>query len=133
MTNEQLSRVEAIQQHIENARYSDFKGGLNELYDEMVTLNAWRSFAGQMFAESKRDLNHKKVSAYTSLIASQRAVNINIPPSIAKDYIASKCADLQYNVDLCERVNSNLAYYIDTLRSILSSLKEELKTISFQS
>lgn len=131
MIPENFSRLEAIQQHFEDRKYADFGQDMDAIYTEMVDMNGWKSFSGKMMAEAKRDLNEAKVKAYNTLIASQRAVSMEIPPSIAKDYISAKCGELQYQYDFAERVNSNCAYGIDTMRSILSALKQEMATINY--
>lgn len=133
MPDEDFSRLEAIQQHIENAKYSEFNQSPNNIADEMVNLNAWKSFAGKMQSEYKRALNECKVASYHSLIFSQRSTGHDISPSIAKDYISAKCGEMQYMYDFAERVNSNLAYYLDSLRSILSALKQEMSTLNYTS
>jgi len=131
MTQEDFSRLEAIQQHIEDLNYEYFGQDLNAIYTEIVSMNAWKSFSGKMMAEAKKELNDAKVKAYGTLITSQRATGYDIPPSIAKDYIASKCGEIQYRYDFAERVNNATAYCIDSLRSILSALKQELQTIQY--
>jgi len=131
MEQADFSRIQAIQQHIEDTQYSDFGQNLSAIYDEMVNLNAWKSFTGKMMAEYKKDLNAKKVEAYNSLIFSQRAAGVNISPSLAKEYINCKCGEMQYLYDFTERVNNSCAYAIDSLRSILSALKQELQTLQY--
>lgn len=133
MLPEQLSRLESIQQHIESANYQEFNNSTQNIFDEIINLVAWKSFAGHMMVDSKRELNKLKVNAYHSLIASQRSVKLEIPPSIAKDYISAKCGDQQAEYDLAERVSANLAYYIDVLRTILSTLKQEMSTVHYGS
>lgn len=128
---EDFSRLEAIQQHIENIKYDDYNSSQQLIYDEMMALVAWKSFTGKMMAVYKKDFNEQKVKAYNNLIASQRAVNKDIPTMLAKDYIASKCGDTQYCYDFAERTNSSVGYALDALRSILSALKQEMATISY--
>lgn len=132
MTPEDFARLEAIQQHFEDRKYEDLESSMKLIYEEIVNINAWKSFSGKMMAESKRELNSAKVKAYQNLVFSQRATGYTIQASIAKDYIASKCGELQYQYDFAERVNSNCAYAIDSLRSILSAMKQEMATINFQ-
>ncbi len=132
MTTEEFSRLEGIQQHIEDAKYADMEGSMQLIYEEIINLNAWKSFSGKMMAECKRDLNSTKVKAYQNLVFSQRATGYDISPSIAKDYISGKCGELQYFFDFAERVNSACAYAIDSLRSILSALKQEMATVNYQ-
>lgn len=132
MTSENKTQLLAIQSHIESANYSSFNGSTQMIFEEIVALVGWKSFAGSMMVEAKKDLNTQKAKSYETLIFSQRAIGMALPPSVAKDYIYSKCGDLQAEYDLAERVSANLGYYIDVLRTILSTLKQEMSTISFQ-
>lgn len=131
MTNEEFTRVEAIQQHLEDMKYEDFGQNLSSIYDEMVNLNAWKSFTGKMMSESKRELNEKKVELYNNIIFSQKASGIIPSPLLIKDYVSAKCSELQYKYDFTERINNSIAYAIDSLRSILSALKQELQTLNY--
>lgn len=133
MEDQDFSRIQGIQQHIEDSNYTSFEGSQNLIYDEMVNLVAWKSFVGKKWSEYRRELSKAKTDAYHSLIASQRATGYEIAPSIAKDYIASKCGDIQYYVDFTDRVNSNCAYGLECLRSILSALKQEMQTLNYTS
>lgn len=129
--DQDFKRIEEIQNHIEASAYSMFEGSQTLIYNEMVDLIAWKSFVGKKWAEYKRELAKLKVDAYHNLMFSQRSINYDISPSIAKDYIASKCGDMQYMVDFADRVNSNCAYGVDCLRSILSALKQEMATLNY--
>lgn len=132
MTDENFKRIEGIQAHIEASNYAMYEASQTLIYSEMCDLAAWKSFVGKMWAEYRRELNELKVKAYNNLIASQRAVNKDIPVSLAKDYIAAKCGEAQYYVDFTDRVNANIGYSLDALRSILSALKQEMATAQFQ-
>lgn len=131
MKDENFERIEGIQEHIEASNYAMFEASQTLIYNEMCDLVAWKSFVGKMWAEYRRELNKAKVDAYHSLIFSQRSTGHTISPSIAKDYIASKCGEMQYMVDFTDRVNANCSYGIECLRSILSALKQEMSTITY--
>lgn len=132
MKPEELSKLEAIQQHIEDSKYEDFSPAIRLIYDEIIRLNSWKSFTGKMMAESKKDLNKQKVDSFNKIINDPEiGAKINAPSTI-KEYIACRCYDLQYNYDFAERVNSSLGYAIESLRSILSAVKQELAESKFQ-
>jgi hypothetical protein len=131
MKDENFERIEHIQQHIEASNYAMYEASQTLIYNEMCDLVAWKSFVGKMWAEYRRELSAAKVSAYQNLIASQRAVKLEIPVSIAKDYVACKCGDLQYRVDFADRVNANIGYSLECLRSVLSALKQEMQTMNY--
>lgn len=130
MNPEHFSRLEAIQQHIESAKYEDYSPALRRIYDELIQLNAWKSFTGRMMAEAKRDLHIKKTDLYQSVINDPELKAKISAPSVIKDYISARCYDMQYEFDFSERVNSSLGYAIETLRSILSATKTELTAIA---
>lgn len=131
MKDENFERIEHIQQHIEASNYAMYEASQTLIYNEMCDLVAWKSFVGKMWAEYRRELNKLKVSAYNNLVFSQRAINHDVSPSLVKDYIASKCDEAQYLVDFTERVNANIGYGLDCLRSILSALKQEMQTMNY--
>lgn len=132
MKPQDLSLLEAIQQHIEAATYNDFAPALRLIYDELVKLNSWKSTTGRLMAESKKELNMKKAELFNSVLSDPDIGSKITAPSVIKEYIACRCYDLQYNFDFAERVNSSLGYAIESLRSILSAVKQELAESKFQ-
>ena len=132
MKPQDLSLLEAIQQHIESTTYEDFSPAMRLMYDEIIKLNSWKSTTGRLMAESKKDLNKRKSELFNSVLSDPELVAKITAPSVIKEYIACRCYDLQYNFDFAERVNSSLGYSIESLRSILSAVKQELSTTQFQ-
>lgn len=78
-------------------------------------------------AIAKYVLNDRKVKAYNSLVVSSIANENYFAPSLAKDYIASKVRDDQYNYDICERASRTIVHTVEALRTAISALKEEVK------
>lgn len=131
MTNEDLVRLQAIQQHIEDAKYSDFDSSPTLIYNEIVSLNAWKSFTGKLMAEAKKELLEAKESAYYKILAEDDKIAKKLATSLLKDYISTKAANLQYQYDLAERTNSACSYSMEGMRSILSALKQEMQTLNY--
>lgn len=132
MTEENLNRLQAIQQHIEDAKYSDFDSSPTLIYNEIVSLNAWKSFTGKLMAESKRELLEAKEAAYYKILADGDKTAKKLATSLLKDYISTKAANLQYEYDLSERVNSACSHAMEGMRSILSALKQEMASNMYQ-
>ena len=126
-----FERIQHIQGHLEAINFDMFENSQTLIYNEMCDLVAWKTFVGKMWTEYRRELNELKVKAYNNLIASQRAVNKDVPVSLAKEYIAAKCGEAQYFVDFTDRVNANIGYALDALRSILSAMKQEMANLNF--
>jgi hypothetical protein len=98
---------------------------INMLCKSLAYINGQLAVAGEQ-------LNQKKAKAYESLAASSVAQQQYFAPSLAKDYIASKCSTEQYHYNICERASRSIVHILDAYRSSLSALKEESKTLSYQ-
>lgn len=99
--------------------------------DQLGMLCKSLPFVNEQMAEAKSVLNKKKITAYESLAASSIANQEYFAPSLAKDYISAKCEKEQFEYDLCERCSRTLTHTIDAVRTIISSLKEEMKIASY--
>lgn len=105
------------------------KQSIHWLVDQLGDLcNAMAFINGQM-AVAKEMLYEKKAKAYESLAASGVANQQFFAPSLAKDYIASKCSEDQYNYDICERASRTIVHTVEAMRSALSALKMESQMI----
>jgi hypothetical protein len=93
------------------------------LIDHLCNLSVALAYVNQKMAEAKRDLNVKKVEAYNS-------VDLNLSPSVLKDYIGAACSEQQYNYDICERASRTIVHVMDAVRTAVSALKEESKYLS---
>lgn len=128
MSNElQINRVEDCNNWLQEGEAFTHSQSINFLIDKLGELSVSLSFVNNQMAIAKRLLNIKKVGAYHSLIASETASETYFAPSLAKDYIAAKCSEEQYNYDLCERCSRSIVHTIDAIRTAISALKEESK------
>lgn len=89
-------------------------------------------FINSQMALAKKILNDKKVAAYHTLLTSSAANEQWFSASQGKDYVNARLAQEQYHYDLIERCSRSIVHVIDATRSILSALKEESKTLSYQ-
>lgn len=128
----QIDRVKACLEWLEMAA-EDYTGqqSISWYIDNLGILCKTMAFVNGQMAEAKRDLNRKKLLAYELLVSSEIAQANYFAPSLAKDYISARCEKEQYEYDLCERTSRTVVHQIDALRSIISSLKEEMKIASY--
>lgn len=128
----QIDRVKDCLEWLEVAA-EDYTGqqSINWYIDNLGVLCKTMAFINGQMAEAKRDLNRKKLLAYELLVSSDIAKANYFAPSLAKDYISARCEKEQYEYDLCERTSRTVVHQIDALRSIISSLKEEMKIASY--
>lgn len=126
---ENFSKLEAIQQHIEASNFADFGQSTQAIFDEIVSLNAWNAFVGKMVAEYEKEYRGAKELAYIDFAYSKSKLS----PSLAKDFIDARCGEIGYRYSYAERLNRTIVHYLDSLRSILSTLKVEMSTIHFNS
>lgn len=105
---------------------------INFLIDKLGELSVSLAFINNQMAVAKRLLNNRKVEAYLTLVGSSVANEQYFAPSLAKDYIAAQCATEAYNYDLCERTSRSIVHTIDAVRTAISALKEDMKTMNYQ-
>lgn len=101
------------------------------LIDQLGMLCSSLAFVNNQMAITKRILNEKKARTYESLAASNVANQEYFAPSLAKDYIASKCSEEQYNYSLCERASRTIVHTIEALRTCISALKIEAQVTNY--
>lgn len=51
--------------------------------------------------------------------------DVKLSPSILKEYIDSKCSDINAYYNIAERYNSSLSKRVDALRTMISFVKED--------
>lgn len=120
-----ITTVQAILSEIESLG-PDHSQSTSSIIEVGMRFSGWVSFTGQQMAIAKRALNDKKTQMYNQFVFNHTARGITITPTMAKDYVSGKCAEEQYNYDLCERCNRSLVHVLDFLRSALSTLKQEM-------
>lgn len=122
-----FTQLEAIQTHIEASDYNSFGQSTQLIFEEIVRLNAWNAFVGKKVAEYGRDYKGKKELAYQAFMDSKSKLSA----SLAKDFIDSTCGETEFLYAFAERLNRTIVHYLDSLRTILSTLKQEMATIQY--
>lgn len=90
------------------------------------------AFINVQVAVAKIELDQAKKGAYEMMMLSAKKTGLDLSPMLAKDYIGSVISEQQYNWTICDRARSTCDTTIEALRSLLSALKEELKTMNYQ-
>lgn len=129
----QISRVEDCAEWLEmEAENYTASQSIGWLIDQMGTLCKSMAFVNTQMAISKQVLLDRKTKAYNDLICSAVANETYFAPSLAKDYIASKCSQEQYDYDICERTSRTITHQIEALRTCIAAAREELKISNYQ-
>jgi hypothetical protein len=133
MINElQIKRVEDCAEWLEmTAEGYTATQSVGWLIDQLGQLCKSLAFVNNQMAVAKKALNEKKVKAYHSLITSEVANEHFFAPSLAKDFINGQLAKEQYDYDVCERTSRTITHTIESLRTCISALKEELKVTNY--
>jgi|AraplaDrversion2_2_1032049.scaffolds.fasta_scaffold18364_2 hypothetical protein len=127
----EMSRVMAIHTEVEGLNADRIQS--SEVVIEIgLRLAAYLPYTGQQMALAKKIMNQKRKEAYDQLVFTQRSLNQPVYPSTMKDYVNAQCCEEMYNYDLCERANRSIVHALDFLRSVLSTLKEEMKISQYQ-
>ena len=95
------------------------------LHSYLIELTNITSRANFLMAEYKRKFRQEKEQAYINLAKSRHAEQRYYAPSLARDYIDSQCSETAYIYDLSERLSRTCVHSIDSVRTIVSSLKSE--------
>lgn len=128
----QIDRVKDCAAWLEEGEAFTHSQSINFLIDKLGELTVSLAFVNTQMAVSKKELNRTKSRAYSSLIGSSIANEQYFAPSLAKDYISAKCEEAQFNYDLAERTSRSLTHTIDSIRTAISALKEDLKVSQYQ-
>lgn len=120
-----LKRIESafdwLQKEFED---TDVLQSVDDLISKMNAINTTISWAYEMMALAKKALNEAKEQAYIELNASPVSKGKLYSPSLAKDYINSKCSKENFEFDLVERLCRSCVHVSDNLRTSISAMKE---------
>lgn len=128
----QISRIEDCLDWLERCA-DDYTASqsVHWLIDQMGILCKSLAFANGQMTVAKKELNTAKVRAYNTLITSSVANSQYFSAMLAKDYIAAKIEDQQYNYDVAERCSRTISLTIEVLRTCISALKEKAKVAAY--
>lgn len=104
---------------------------LNEL---AIQCASWKAFTGEVMSAQKKEWMDAKRKAYETFIASSEANQRRVEKygvMMVKDYISARCGEYESTYELLERTNNACGYMEDALRSVIASLREEMKSINY--
>jgi hypothetical protein len=101
-------------------------GNPEELQERLITLMSFLARSGEMLAEAKRMLRRKK-SAEISRTVIAIAKESHLSATVQNAMLESIAEDENYLVDKIERQNRTIVHQIDSLRSLLSYERENLR------
>jgi hypothetical protein len=84
-----------------------------------------------MVAEAGKYYSQAKTRAYNTLALSSAAHQKYYSPSLAKDYIASRCSDEGYIYEFACRMNAAVTHSLDMIRTAVSAEKQLLSNLQY--
>lgn len=130
MASIQTENLEILLETLQGVKPEEMQSG-EDVRQQLITLTSWLAWTGEQMALAGKSYNIAKRDAYSRLQEEYKEKGITLAPSLAKDYIGSMCSKEAYAYDVAERSNRVIVHTIDAYRSVLSSLKEEAKTITY--
>ena len=101
------------------------------LHSYLIDLTNKQARANYIMAVYKREMRKEKAANYITLSKSEYAKQKYYAPSLAKDYIDAQSSEVSFVFDLAERLSRCCSHTIDSLRTIISSLKAERQAANF--
>lgn len=126
-----IQEVQAINNYVQS--FSAFEEmPIQELHKILFTLGGFLAFTGEQMSLAKKLQHQEEKKAYDSFIFSKMAQDIKITPTMANKYVDGCCAEFIGDYLLCERTNRAIVHVMDSLRTIISSLKQEMYQLKSQ-
>lgn len=95
----------------------------NELTDRLAMLSVYMARSGDMLAQAKFLLDDMRCKVFD-----EKQFEIGtMSPTIASKYIESQTGECNYLVNWLDRINRSCVHQADSLRTIFSYVKENLK------
>lgn len=130
-----IEEVKNISQYLQNVDIRTLSQSPQLLYELSLQCASWKAFTGEQMALAKKIWQDAKKKAYEGFVLSNEANQAKVDKygvMVVKDYIASKCGDHESNYELIERTNNACGNMEDACRTVISALKEEIKSAQFQ-
>lgn len=124
------NEIEALLDTLQGYKPEDFQS-TDSVRDHIVSLTSWLAWTAEQMAKAGKAYNIAKRDAYIKLQQQYSGSKEKLSPMLAKDYVASLCSKEAYAYELAERANRSVTHSIDAFRSVLSSLKEEQRNVTF--
>lgn len=127
-----LKEVRVISDKLQNTDPVFMAQSPQSLYELSIWCAAQKAFTGEQMAIAKKEWHDAKRKAYETFTISNEANQTKVERygvMVVKDYIAAKCGEHESNYEFIERTNNACGYMQESARTVISSLKEEMKSI----
>jgi len=115
-------KANAIRQAIDlDVSIEDIDG----LTGKLLRLTCLVGLSAELKARAKHDLKDGE------LIAFAKHKHEKLAPTMFKIVIEGECAELYGKLELADRLNAGLVHCMDSIRTIISLRKEEMKTVIY--
>ena len=129
-----IKSVEEINNIIASLNPADISTNPSALNELCIQCASWKMYTGEQMARQKKIWQDAKRKAYETFIASSEANQRRVEKygvAMIRDYIASRCSQQESDYELIERTNNACGYMEDAIRSVIASLREEMKSIQY--
>lgn len=121
----QVTQLQAIMDTLESTCFHDVQSP-EKLMEFGFKVQGWMSFSGGQTALGRQLLEEKKRQVLLNLLASLKANNTLLAPSLQKEYVNAACAAELGQLALADRCNRACVHALDLIRSCLSILNKEI-------
>lgn len=130
MADIQTNHLETLLETLQGVKPEEMQSG-ESVRQQLITLTSWLAWTGEQMALAGKAYNIAKRDAYHKIQEDYEKKGVTMAPSLLKDYVGSLCSKESYAYDIAERSNRVIVHTIDSYRSVLSSLKEEQKSLPY--
>lgn len=117
-----LEEASIIQQYLEINCYENPV----EIQERIRALAVYQARSGEMLAEAKKILNHKKTAEIQQTIISI-AKEAHLAAGVQNALLKSICIEESFLVDWLDRINASCTHQSASMITLLSYAKEEMK------
>jgi hypothetical protein len=121
MTNDQRTfnqKANAIRDILDHDVHQD---DLPALQEKLLRLTAMIGLSAELKARAKSDLKTAELIAYAA------HKHEKLPPTVFKIVIEGESAEAYGKLELADRLNAGLSHCMESLRTVISLKKEEMK------
>lgn len=125
-----LKEIQIINEKLQSTDPSALIQAPGLLYEFIIWCASQKSFTGEQMAIAKKQWSDAKIKAYRNFEFSNEANKTRIERygvMVIKDYIAAQCGEYEARYLFIERTNNACGEMADVCRTVISSMKEEMK------
>ena len=129
MKQQNFKEVQLVNEKLQNVEPEVLSSVPQLCYQTAIWCATQRAFTGEQMAIAKKEWMDEKKKAYETFVVSNESNQTRVEKygvMVVKDYIHAKCGAFEATYEYIERTNAALASMEDVLRSVISSLKQEM-------